>query len=574
MKRLITIFVSSIVAFSLWGQNPKLPVTIVGDVYVDEPGKMLSEGPVHMRAITESVTDQKIARVANHGILTVNDSVIFYTNDSIEGLLMNQNPAANSVTSAKATVRKTIIQNNFWYMLSIPFDVDLTNGVTDALSGRKLVRGTDFQVQFYNSQKRADEGIAQTSDQNTGGIQIWENLDASATAMAKGIAYRIAVKKAGLTADPSGAVVVDFTSSAAVPDLFAKAEKTIPLVFTVCPPAKRFVDPENSQGWNAIGGANTTDFLFNSSTIGYSQTIYYRDNVVKADHTWDSSGWKDMLAEDANGGTLRPYGVIFVQTGSAGEAATGFKYLAASEGLVLDQGSPLFRSSQATTSAYDLFKLQLSNGKNDAVSKMYFKLNDSYSKVFTSSEGDNVKMGTLTSTTEPVVWALVKNSNDYDIVTFVDALPYDDNEVTLGVNIPTAGEYAFSLKDVAVKKGIESAILWDKTENTKTELLKTDYNFQAANASNTTDRFVLFINKSMTSIDQVATSEIYAYAENNTIIVKNLGEGDKVQILDLTGRIIASGVASSNTYSATVSQKGVYIVNARNGGKILKVLNK
>jgi hypothetical protein len=55
----------------------------------------------------------------------------------------------------------------------------------------------------------------------------------------------------------------------------------------------------------------------------------------------------------------------------------------------------------------------------------------------------------------------------------------------------------------------------------------------------------------------------------------NLNTGDKVQILDLTGRIIASGVATSNTYSSQANQKGVYIVSVK-GVKTatLKVLNK
>jgi hypothetical protein len=46
-------------------------------------------------------------------------------------------------------------------------------------------------------------------------------------------------------------------------------------------------------------------------------------------------------------------------------------------------------------------------------------------------------------------------------------------------------------------------------------------------------------------------------------------------VLDLSGRIVASGVASSNEFSATLIQKGVYLVNVK-GEKaaVLKVVNK
>jgi len=593
MKKLITILVSSIVGMVMYGQTPKLPVTILGDVYIAGTGNLESEGPVHFVA----AKGMGYAKVANYGTIAMKDSAIFYTNDSIDGLLMNQNATANSISAAQVKVRKVFAKNNAWYMMSLPFDVDLGTGIVNPLTRTPLryngnnvnSANCDVYIQYYNSQKRANDGKNQSVD----GDSIWQMLPASVTKLEKGKAYRIAVLLSHLPPAPitlpvdtagasTGRFSVDFVASAAdISSLLNKGRKGVNLTYAASPPSATnpsgtiFLDPQYSEGWNAVGGLNSTNYVISGSNIDYAGAVYVR-------HNDDPAGiWQSIYPLDTDvRGTLRPYGVLFVQTNDSttlnlnfNGTTGGFTYIGNTEGLDLtDQITPLFRSSQSAN--YDLIKLQLTNVKTSSAAPVYFKFNDNYSQFFKISEGDAFQL-TTSSATDPILWAVTQSpyANNINSAAFVSCLPYNNNEIPIGVNIPAAGQYVFSLKNITTTKGIASATLRDKTANIDTDILKSDYTFQASSSANTESRFVLFINKTMTAIDQVTAADIYAYAENNTITVKNLNSGDKVQIVDMTGRTIASGVASSNTYSATVNQKGVYIVNVR-GEKTLKVLNK
>jgi len=605
MKRLITIFLSSVIGLSLYGQQNQ-PIAIYGDVYVDQTGQMLSAGPMHLEAGTTGLP-AGIAKVANYGELQLNDSVIFYSNDSVDGLLANWKTVTNPAN--KVVVRK-YFGKNIWYMMAFPFSVNmgpstaLTTGVKNALDGQGLQRGDGaaypFDVRYYDSQKRADIGQNLDSLPNNGKNTNWQRLDTNKVGlntdlMVAGNAYWIAVtpktdaagkaNQYGVTSDPvTGGAWIDFigTDGTEIADLFAQTNKGVNLTFATPNGSKQFT-PETvakSEGWNVFGGFNSTEYIIKATdpvsaaaTVNYTRTIYYRDDATLT--------WKPMLPI-AQTKTMRPYAPLFVQTDSAtsnggllnrnGDVG-GFQYLV-SRGITLDPSStPLLRSTSAAP-PYDLFQLDLTNAQNSTLTaSAFFKFNSSYSVSFRGAEDDLIL--TTTSATEPIVWSVVPNGTGTNLA-FVNALPYTESEVPLGVNIPAAGSYTFSLKDIYVNdNSLKSAILQDKSTDTKTELLKGDYTFQASGAFNTQDRFVLFINKSVTSIEQIGTSEIYAYMVNNILTVKNLNPGDKVQVSDVTGRIFASAIASSETYTVTLNQKGVYIVNVRGEkAKTLKVLNK
>jgi len=608
MKRLITIFLSSVIGFSLFGQNQ--PIAIYGDVYVGDTGQMLSAGPMHLEAGTTGLP-AGIAKVANYGELQLSDSVIFYSNDSVDGLLANWNTVTNP--AQKVVVRK-YFGKNIWYMMAFPFSVNmgpstgLTTGVKNALDGLGLQRGDGaqypFDVRYYDSQKRADIGQNLDVAANNGGNSNWQRLDTNKVGLNKdlmvaGNAYWIAVtpnkdsggkiNANGVTSDPvTGGAWIDFigTDGTEIADLFAQKNKGVDLTFKTPQGSKQFT-PETvarSEGWNVFGGFNSTEYIIKTtdpvsaaSTVNYTRTIYYRDDA--------SMTWKPMLPTDpVKIRTMRPYAPLFVQTDSATQINSlltkngdngGFQYLG-SRGITLipdSYSSVLLRSTTATP--YALFRLDLTNVQDSTLTApAYFKFNSSYSVSFRGAEDDLIL--TTTSATEPIVWSVVPNGTGSNLV-FAHGLPYTESEVPLGVNIPAAGTYTFSFGEIPGGDGslLKSVILWDKSTDTKTELLKGDYSFQASGAFNTQDRFVLFFNKSITSIDQIGTSEIYAYTLNNILTVKNLNPGDKVQVSDVTGRIFASAIASSETYTVTLNQKGVYIVNVRGEkAKTLKVLNK
>ena len=550
MKKLFTICVLLSIGIGFLRGQTSIPMTVAGNVRND--GDMRSIGPVHLLANSL----EKTAKVGNYGTFKMDDEVFFYSNASFDGLLMNKNATANSVQTSQVVVRKTFADFT-WYKVSFPFDVNLTNGVLDPTTGMPLVQNSDFYVKIYSGAKRAQLG----SD----GSQNWVYFPE--TTLKKGTAYLIAIDS-----KMSTPAVLDFLSQDnGDPELFAIKQKGISLAYDQC---IMFITPENSSGWNALGGLYSTNYEIGGSTIGYAGAVYYIEG---------NEDYQQIFPKD-NGdrGTLRPYAVIFVQTTPTTPLAYttanidgGFTYVGDGSGLVLDPNAsyPLFRSSSSV--GEDLIKLLLTKDGYSSNSKVYFDFNNSYNQSYIPEQGDCIALQT-TSSDIPGVWSLVNrvNEDDQKISTFVDCVPYNNNEIPLGVSFPADGNYTFSLKSVngTTFDKFNNIDLWDAVKGVKCNLLAEDYSFDA-NSGSTEGRFVLFINKSMTSIDQVSTGDIYAYAENNVLTVKNLDPGDKVQVMDVTGRIVASGAAASgNSYSTPVNQKGVYIVYVK--GKALKVLNK
>jgi len=578
MKKLITIFLSSIVCISLMGQ--KVPMVVIGDVYVGnyaKEGKMRSVGAVHLKA--NAPTIGKYARVANYGEIKF-DSVYFYSNKDADGLLMNQ----NSTTSDKVGVRKNFYANNNWHQMSFPFDVDMNNGIINPLTGVKMVRGVDFEVQFYDSWRRALGGYG-SSEEN------WTVIPTSTSLMKKGVAYRVAVDFTRL--DPANGMTkgncdLDFVSASStdITSLFAKTTKGVDLTFAT---HSGTFTTTNSEGWNAIGGLNSTLSRINSTSasrfVEYNRTIYYRNDAA----TDYIEFYPNAAAGDI--GTLRPYGVIFVKTDAAmstggflnfqptprvtGEYG-GFTYFY--NGITLDKTSYYFlRSSEAVSN--DLITLMLTEGKNSSnTTPAYFKINDKFSKFFKSSE-DDIMFSTKWSKNDrperPKIWSIVKEegkNDNYEV--FVNSIPSGEHEIPMGFFVPTEGEYIFSLKDFIASEDIKNVILFDKKANIKTDLLLNDYRFNESYLNDpNNERFTLFINRTITSINPVNELDIYAFAANNVLTVKNLLRGDQIRIYDITGRIVASGIASTDMFSVGLNQKGVYIVNV-SGSKTFSVFNK
>jgi len=574
MKRLLTIFLSSILCVGLWAQTtPKLPMTVLGDICVADTGKMRSVGTVHIKALN----NDSIGKIANYGAIQL-DSIIFYSNDTIEGLLMNQRGGAGSLTtvaSSKVSVYKTFENSDYWYMWAFPFDIDLETGIRNAANGAILIRGTNFQVQYYDAHERAIRGI--NDDEN------WKILPASIKTMNRATGYRIAVELSTITRHASGSYIVEFTAKAPadISILFSSAVKGMDVTYAFDDRAKQIFGEGESDGWNVIGGLSSTNFLINNTTLIYQpdpvtadakRIVYYREaNNRKWKNLWLDLPIPPDYPDDISEGTLRPYVPIFLKTTPRAilprSSGGGFAYVPA--GLTLESLGVMFRSSQSNN--YNILGLVLKDAKNSKKSSTsYFSFEKNAHLAYVSGEDgvgvyDDDKIN-------PFTWSVAYNSMNQKVVLFINGLPYNATEVPLGAKVPAAGQYVFSLRNFLKNVSVKSAVLWDKVTNAKTDLLKQDYSFQAANAFSLEDRFVLIFSEVITSLDPASGAPIYAYADNDVLTVKNLLPGDRVQILDLTGRIVATGVASENTYSVALNQKGVYIVNTH--GKVLKVLNK
>ena len=551
MRNFFAILFSFIVYCNLWGQT--YPTAVFGDMRIAATGKIRSQGAVHLKAPSNDL----IAKVANYGAFQ-SDTIIFYTNDSIEGLFLNHSTDAALGQTKQVIVRKTITKSNQWYRLSFPFAMNPTSGVKTPLSGATFTKGNQYEIQYYDTKVRAEVG----KHDDTSWILHGDSI------MRKGRGHRVAVKLTGSGNDTIVDFIADNTVANNISDLFAYQVKGSDLRYVTAP---YYTHPENSQGWNALGGLFTTNYRVTTTSGSPSvksptPVLYYWNDAI---NLW----WAQFTAVQT--GTLRPYAVFYVQAPNASNLiypSGGFSFdIATDDGLELIRQPIVFRSAQSAADDQDLVELELSGpGDSDFSSPVYFRFGDTYSRSFVTTE-DHIQLQTEHDRV-PILWSLARYENSEDNnVLFVNSLPYGTQEVALGVNAPLTGEYIFSLKEHA-NKTVESVILWDRVTQMETELLTNDYRFQSGGNMNTDNRFVLFFNN-MTSIDPVRVAEVYAYTENNWLTIKNLLPGDAVQIMDLTGRTIVSDRAAGDTFSAALNQKGVYIVKVR-GELMFKVLNK
>ena len=551
MRISFAIILSLLIYSNSWGQivsQQPDPMAVYGSVYIDATGIMYSAGTMHLKApANDSIA--KLYVDATGTILTM-DTVIFYTNDSIEGLLWNRNTATGAVSAAKAVVRKKFMHNNHWYTLALPFEVDPANGVVNATTRATMTRNNHFEVLYYDTLERRNIGKHDET--------VWAKIPLDGT-MQRGLAHRVAVKI--LTPADS---IVDFISNGALTPLFEYQNKGVTLAFSQRP---YYDNPPNSEGWNAIGGLSTTDHLITDVTVQFgtlTKSVYYRNETEQL--------WIAHLPS-ASPLVLRPYGVMYVQTDASvtntfNGTSGGFTFLPSGLTFSRPPGGPVVRSLQRTD--YDMIELQLANPANtDFVSPVYFRLGDRFSKLFVKAE-DDIQLDTRHDRL-PILWSLAQYENSAESnELFVNSMPYGENEVPLGVNAPLESEYVLSLREFT-NETIQSVILWDKATGSKTELLKSSYSFLSGGNLNTQNRFVLFINGNGSNRLNEPAAEVYAYVENNRLTVKNLVPGDKIQVTNISGHTIIAAVADGNTFTTGLSQKGVYVVIVK--GKTFKIIN-
>ncbi len=77
-----------------------------------------------------------------------------------------------------------------------------------------------------------------------------------------------------------------------------------------------------------------------------------------------------------------------------------------------------------------------------------------------------------------------------------------------------------------------------------------------------------------TGIDDMNAAVVYAFAANGTLKVANLDAGNTIYVFNAQGAKIASAKAIINEVTIPVTEKGLYIVQVAETGKVIRVVNK
>ncbi|WP_333807476.1 M43 family zinc metalloprotease [Flavobacterium sp.] len=154
--------------------------------------------------------------------------------------------------------------------------------------------------------------------------------------------------------------------------------------------------------------------------------------------------------------------------------------------------------------------------------------------------------------------------------------PIDVNdEVALGVNIPTSGNYSIA---IAALDGIASDLpiyLEDKALNIIHDLRQNPYSF-TSNVGQFNDRFVLrYTNETLGNNDFTTNNQVIVISNNTIQVVSNTTSISNVKIFNVVGQLLLdSNTLNSNTFETSKIQKNntaLFVqVTLDNGAKVIK----
>ncbi|MDR1738961.1 MAG: T9SS type A sorting domain-containing protein [Candidatus Symbiothrix sp.] len=525
-------------------------------------------------------------------MILLTDTMFFYTDSVTCGIFLQRENNSLSFDSvgiptthpvATAAVIKRFTSTGKYDATSFPFPIPLANIKTKH----------NLRVWYYDAYHRSQITVGD------GGAANWVQVKSAYGPLKAGVGYLISIESiaggdslARFSAHPDSAWVA--LNDANDEDMILTDWRGPNDDLTADLTSYR---NNHNRGWNfvgathktslhAIGGTSKT-WMTDTPKWSWNSTtgaIYYADYQSG---TLSDPAYNQVLAADA--GRI-PFVPFFIQTSDT--VSTPFNTTYHPEGtLRWRQGSTVspaaypyddqdgFTALDATptlshgylryaqqTEEVGLTRLDLALSGSTETQKthIFFRANSSAG----AKAGEDAEH--LMSNNGVRVWTVVNN-----VKLFSNVMPASAAEnIPVGIIAPKADTYEFSID---VKEGsITQAILLDKTTDEETDLLIDNYSFSTSGALNTSDRFVLFINATPTAIALEKTQEIVAFVDDHSILnVRNLSEGDRIQVYDVAGRLIASGKAQSSIYTTRLYEKGVYIVNVSGArSKIIKVLNK
>jgi hypothetical protein len=545
---------------------PLLPTTV--SIPMRLAGNVRISGPIRSDETVHIFSGVDAGRVdidnTNANAILKTDTIIFYSDDTSDGLLRNLNTTgvqgiATSAQPARVVVRKIFSAATHTYF-SLPFDV-APSSILNGNTAQALDFDTEYGVWGFDAEIRSSlEGFSKSS--------VWKEIIYASESIKKGMGYQFWYGPVG---------VVDFvtTDATTINNLFALKNKDI--TFTKYRTNAGFLEQEElDAGWAFIGSLHSAAFRFLQANVGGYHplgAIYYRNTKdSRSTGTQKAGSYNEFILglDDSTSkiAKMGPFTPFYIQGNiPEGTSTLDGTFTYNSSGLLLEDIT--FRSSNDDV-LQDLLYFVLSSDKNNSYDRFYLNFSDKYAESFRAIE-DAVKMSTEYDD-RPAVWSLLNATNTKLVL---NGLPLkDDKAIRMGYSVPEPGSYTISLNPLH-QQNIRNVVLVDNVTGNKVDLLKTPYSFNTGAVTENNARFVLHINSSYTGTPVIDSDGVYAFVKDNLLTVNNLLEGERIQVLDLAGRIIVSGTATGKIFSVPLNQKGVYIVNIK-GEKttVLKVLNK
>ncbi len=520
-----------------------LPVLAQAPVVVS--GKMNNTGPMYVQgemSVNASTPTSGTGVILNNGTLTLSSRLILKSNDVTDGLLANKSTVVTSgMPSSNVQLHKTFSGTRYYY-LSFPYPVNLSDIKSAAAGTPALVYGTDFYVRQYDGDTRA----------RTGNPEQWIKVT-SGSILQPGKGYLFALDAAVANRE------VIFPA-ADISNLFSTSDKAVNLAYYHYDGVGT---TSKSWGWNFAGGLNTSNYdMSQSSTSNYSRTLYYFDRTI--------NNYQEIKFSLGDQAVISPYTPFFTHESASGKSVVFNVNGTSISPVVFDVGGDLIdpvNLRSASENEYDIISLHLSTGKY--MDRVRIVSGDKLKEQIDYNE-DAAKMFAPDDSPSPQFWAM----KDQDEMCITMLPKTSCRQVALGVRTPDSADYTVSMKDYA-NGYYQSVVLYDKESGTRTNLLRDTYTFSAGRL-NSAERFTLELNRMPTSIEEIAGGDVVVYAANSRLHVRNIQQGDKVLVYDVTGRLLLSATARDTDFSAGLNPAAASLIVKVSGSvnKTVKIINR
>ncbi|WP_283417338.1 T9SS type A sorting domain-containing protein [Epilithonimonas pallida] len=147
----------------------------------------------------------------------------------------------------------------------------------------------------------------------------------------------------------------------------------------------------------------------------------------------------------------------------------------------------------------------------------------------------------------------------------------DEDFVALGAKYSMNGTYKISLGN---REGIfvsdQKIYLRDKLTVTYTDLTSQDYTFSTSKGTDENRFEIVYKNKEVLGTNNLSKSDFIVYRDGNYFVIKSSANLGKIELYDVSGKLIQSKYSSEKSIRMDVStlSSGVYIIKAENSGNV------
>ncbi len=466
-----------------------------------------------------------------------------------------------------------------WHFIALPYDCRV--GDIMLSDGTPAVVNTDYLLGWYDGAKRAAN--------KSGG---WTYITDKDYVLKKGLGYILALPgtdkvKKELRFPMANSVIDEELSNKSIGGLYAyggdKSDEEL---------------RPNHKGWNMIGNpymiTYETDIVETPLAMGLLEHdlvngVWYgqwkRTGSARYIVKPVDNGWSDYIQTTIT--DLEPFTSYFIQIGNSTdgsdnpETENNITFTASKA-----ERASIIRHAQAETDEpmYPVWygvDIIAPNAERDNTTLL---ISDEFTDGYDMMD-DLVKMrgDYYTYYNKPV---LASRNNEGEMA--FNALP-DNSAAEVGVPLnyyaAQAGTYTIATDSRYDLEEVKSAVLYDATNNTYTDLLTQNYEFTASKGNNT-ERFTLYVRverkkapNSATDIDNLlADGELSLISMGKTLVLSGLTGAADVYVYDMSGKLMNSDHASGSggIWRTTVPTTGVYFVrvNGVNGQQTLRAIVK